>query len=221
MLFRTALASLHGRRYLLMAGLMVLALVGIVSMYSSDIKTYTAPSGTREDAMMKKVRNKFHKYLYKTHYEIHKEDLLGYCSQDDFSEEFVKSAEQRCKVVVGAKDECSASECSLFCNDLWKKGLNHVVMVPRVKLAYDIQTRNILRKLLYSPVNKPYNSPEVEKISFRSGPERVLCVPLNGMDSHHPDGPDTSLLYHDKPVVLEPNLGTGLMALGSKVISKP
>ncbi|KAJ2798578.1 hypothetical protein H4S07_005658, partial [Coemansia furcata] len=90
-----------------------------------------------------------------------------------------------------AEGECSASECSLFCNDMWKHGFNRVVMVPRVKLAYDIEMRDMLRKPLYFPADMPYNLPEVEKISFRSGPKKVLCRPLNGVDSHHPDGPAT------------------------------
>ncbi|KAJ2789157.1 hypothetical protein GGI18_002565 [Coemansia linderi] len=90
-----------------------------------------------------------------------------------------------------AKDECSASECSLFCNDLWRKDFKRVVMVPRVKLAYDIKPRNILRTPLFFPADLPYNNPAVEKISFRGGPKKVLCRPLNGIDSHHPDGPQT------------------------------
>jgi alpha-1,3-mannosyltransferase len=33
--------------------------------------------------------------------------------------------------------ECSASECSLICNDYWERGYGRIMMVPRVKLAYD------------------------------------------------------------------------------------
>lgn len=33
--------------------------------------------------------------------------------------------------------ECSASECSLICNDYWRAGYGRIIMVPRVKLAYD------------------------------------------------------------------------------------
>ncbi|KAJ2909154.1 hypothetical protein GGI21_002166 [Coemansia aciculifera] len=88
-----------------------------------------------------------------------------------------------------AKGECSASECSLMCNDMWHKGFNRMVMVPRVKLTYDLKVRNLLRQPLYFPGNAPFSDPEVEKISFRPGPKKVLCNPLNGVDSHHPDGP--------------------------------
>lgn len=33
--------------------------------------------------------------------------------------------------------ECSGSECSLICNDYWDVGYGRILMVPRVKLAYD------------------------------------------------------------------------------------
>ena len=33
--------------------------------------------------------------------------------------------------------ECSASECSLICNDYWNALYGRIMMVPRVKLAYD------------------------------------------------------------------------------------
>jgi alpha-1,3-mannosyltransferase len=38
------------------------------------------------------------------------------------------------KITAG---ECSASECSLICNDYWDAGYGRILMVPRVKLAYD------------------------------------------------------------------------------------
>ena len=41
-------------------------------------------------------------------------------------------------------NECSASECSLICNDYWEAGYGRIVMVPRVKLAYDkVRTREL------------------------------------------------------------------------------
>jgi alpha-1,3-mannosyltransferase len=36
-----------------------------------------------------------------------------------------------------SEGECSASECSLICNDYWNAGYGRIIMVPRVKLAYD------------------------------------------------------------------------------------
>ncbi|KAJ2047463.1 hypothetical protein H4S04_004432 [Coemansia sp. S16] len=88
------------------------------------------------------------------------------------------------------KGECSASECSLFCNDLWRKGFNRIVMVPRVKLAYDTAIRDMLRKPINFPADIPYNPPEVEKISFRSGPETVFCRPLKNPITDIQDDPD-------------------------------
>ncbi len=41
-----------------------------------------------------------------------------------------------------AEGECSASECSLICNDYWEAGYGRILMVPRVKLAYD-QVRRV------------------------------------------------------------------------------
>jgi alpha-1,3-mannosyltransferase len=46
-------------------------------------------------------------------------------------------------------DECSASECSLICNDYWQAGFGRIMMVPRVKLAYD-NVRRFLPTPLHS-----------------------------------------------------------------------
>ncbi|KAJ2885540.1 hypothetical protein H4R27_001335 [Coemansia aciculifera] len=89
-----------------------------------------------------------------------------------------------------AKGECSASECSLFCNDLWRKGFNRIIVVPRVKLAYDIRARNLLRQPINFPADIPYNSPEVENTSFRPGPKTVFCRPLKNPLTDIQDDPD-------------------------------
>jgi alpha-1,3-mannosyltransferase len=47
-------------------------------------------------------------------------------------------------------NECSASECSLICNDYWQAGFGRIMMVPRVKLAYD----NVRRLSLSFPLRK-------------------------------------------------------------------
>ncbi|KAJ2094304.1 hypothetical protein GGI09_005479 [Coemansia sp. S100] len=95
----------------------------------------------------------------------------------------------------GVEGECSASECSLICNDMWRKGFNRLVTVPRVKLSYDLRVRNLLRRPASFPADLPYNSPEVEKITFRPGPEKILCQPLNGIDTHDVDAPDQYINY--------------------------
>ncbi|KAF5371766.1 hypothetical protein D9758_003584 [Tetrapyrgos nigripes] len=43
--------------------------------------------------------------------------------------------------------ECSASECSLICNDYWEKGYGRILMIPRVKLAYDSHTSTSPKKV--------------------------------------------------------------------------
>lgn len=43
-----------------------------------------------------------------------------------------------------AENECSASECSLICNDYWARGYGRIIMVPRVKLAYDKKVYDII-----------------------------------------------------------------------------
>ncbi|KAJ2813554.1 hypothetical protein FBU31_007428, partial [Coemansia sp. 'formosensis'] len=88
-----------------------------------------------------------------------------------------------------AEGECSASECSLFCNDMWKRGFRRAIIVPRVKVSYEIKIRNKLREPIHFPADLPYNRPEAEKVTFRSGPASVICYPLNGIDSKGPDGP--------------------------------
>lgn len=40
--------------------------------------------------------------------------------------------------------ECSASECSLICNDYWESGYGRIMMVPRVKLAYDSKVWDVI-----------------------------------------------------------------------------
>ncbi|KAJ2752214.1 hypothetical protein GGI19_003979 [Coemansia pectinata] len=63
-------------------------------------------------------------------------------------------------------------------------------MVPRVKLAYDTAIRDMLRKPINFPADIPYNPPEVEKISFRPGPETVFCRPLKNPITDIQDDPD-------------------------------
>ncbi|KAJ1904629.1 hypothetical protein GGH13_008034 [Coemansia sp. S155-1] len=88
-----------------------------------------------------------------------------------------------------AEGECSASECSLFCNDMWAKGFRRTVMVPRVKVSYAINARDMLRTPTFFPADRPFNNPEVETISFRSDLDKVACKPLNGINVRNPDGP--------------------------------
>ncbi|KAJ2478736.1 hypothetical protein IWW47_006082, partial [Coemansia sp. RSA 2052] len=85
--------------------------------------------------------------------------------------------------------ECSASECSLLCNDMWAKGYRRAVVVPRVKLSYDIVTRDLLREPFNYPRDMPFPDSKPKRIVFRPGPKTVYCHPLNGKGVRDPDGP--------------------------------
>ncbi|KAJ2658491.1 hypothetical protein IWW48_003980 [Coemansia sp. RSA 1200] len=88
-----------------------------------------------------------------------------------------------------AESECSASECSLLCNDMWVRGFERLVVVPRVKVSYEIQTRDYLRMPLHAPREMPFSERQPEKkIAFRPAPETVYCHPLNGAGLRVPDG---------------------------------
>lgn len=98
-----------------------------------------------------------------------------------------------------AHGECSASECSLICNDYFAKGYGRIQMVPRVKLAYDKKVYDIIhpeRKNLtairgykrigglpddprtdpqdrawYGPHDRLFTPEEDEAVNFIAGPE--------------------------------------------------
>jgi alpha-1,3-mannosyltransferase len=48
------------------------------------------------------------------------------------------------RMATVTEGECSASECSLICNDYWAMGYGRIIMVPRVKLAYDKKVYDII-----------------------------------------------------------------------------
>ncbi|KAJ1719242.1 hypothetical protein LPJ53_005960 [Coemansia erecta] len=89
-----------------------------------------------------------------------------------------------------APDECSASECSLLCNDMWAADMHRMVVVPVAKVAYDVETRSYLEssglvahKALVANAGRP------REIDFRPGPKSVYCHPLNDPAARVPDGP--------------------------------
>ncbi|KAJ2299816.1 hypothetical protein IWW55_004083 [Coemansia sp. RSA 2706] len=85
--------------------------------------------------------------------------------------------------------ECSASECSLLCNDLWRAGYQRMLVVPRIKVAYNVETRDRLRQPLNFPRDTPFGDQAPRAITFRPGPKTVYCNPLNGVGTSVPDGP--------------------------------
>ncbi|KAI0922632.1 hypothetical protein AcV5_009554 [Taiwanofungus camphoratus] len=95
--------------------------------------------------------------------------------------------------------ECSASECSLICNDYWEAGYGRILMVPRVKLAYDRRVYEIVHparrnltairgyvrlgglpdnprtdpqdRAWFGPHDRLFTEEESEPIDFMPGPE--------------------------------------------------
>jgi hypothetical protein len=59
-------------------------------------------------------------------------------------EPFYTPPHTRFRMARIAEGECSASECSLICNDYWASGYGRIMMVPRVKLAYDHKVYDII-----------------------------------------------------------------------------
>lgn len=98
-----------------------------------------------------------------------------------------------------AEKECSASECSLICNDYFTKGYGRIIMVPRVKLAYDKKVFDIIHpdrrnltairgykrlgglpddprsdpqdRSWYGPHDRLFTAEEDEELDFKPGPK--------------------------------------------------
>ncbi|KAJ2793801.1 hypothetical protein H4R20_006430, partial [Coemansia guatemalensis] len=95
-----------------------------------------------------------------------------------------------------APGECSASECSLLCNDLWQAGYQRALVVPRVKVTYNIETRDLLRRPSNFPRDVPFHDPDPAKKVFKPGPATVYCNPLNSEGVSVPDGPASYIDLH-------------------------
>ncbi|KAM0791408.1 hypothetical protein ACM66B_005869 [Microbotryomycetes sp. NB124-2] len=121
--------------------------------------------------------------------------------------------------------ECSASECSLICNDYWTAGYGRIIMIPRVKLAYDKQVWDIVhpeRKNLtfirgytrlggnpddpnsdpqdrgwYGPHDRLFRQEESEAIKFRPPPPYVWCWGWDGAGDL--EGPDVEPIWEPFP----------------------
>lgn len=117
--------------------------------------------------------------------------------------------------------ECSASECSLICNDYWNAGYGRIIMVPRVKLAYDKQVWDIIhpdrRNLTYirgytrlggnaddphsdpqdiswyGPHDRLFRGDESEAIVFKPPPPYVWCWGWDGAGDL--EGPDVEPIW--------------------------
>ncbi|RXK41991.1 alpha-1,3-mannosyltransferase [Tremella mesenterica] len=121
--------------------------------------------------------------------------------------------------------ECSASECSLICNDYWNTGYGRIIMVPRVKLAYDQKVYDIIHperrnltairgykrigglpddphtdpqdRSWYGPHDRLFTAEEDEEVAFQLGPEYVWCWGWDGAGDL--DGPDVDPIWEHMP----------------------
>ncbi|KAI0795709.1 capsular associated protein [Abortiporus biennis] len=117
--------------------------------------------------------------------------------------------------------ECSASECSLICNDYWEAGYGRILMVPRVKLAYDRRVYDIIHparrnltsirgyvrlgglpdnprtdpqdRAWFGPHDRLFTEEESEELQFDHGPEYVWCWGWDGAGDL--DGPDVDPIW--------------------------
>ncbi|KAF9233043.1 glycosyltransferase family 69 protein [Melanogaster broomeanus] len=116
-----------------------------------------------------------------------------------------------------AEEECSASECSLICNDYWEAGYGRILMVPRVKLAYDNQggisppyggyarlgglpdnpRTDPQDRSWFGPHDRLFTPEESEEIDFVPGPSHVWCWGWDGAGDI--DGPDVDPIWEQVP----------------------
>lgn len=120
-----------------------------------------------------------------------------------------------------SEKECSASECSLICNDYFAKGYGRIIMVPRVKLAYDKKVYDIIHperrnltairgykrlgglpddprsdpqdRSWYGPHDRLFTAEEDQELDFKPGPEYVWCWGWDGAGDL--DGPDVDPIW--------------------------
>ncbi|KAJ7683913.1 glycosyltransferase family 69 protein [Mycena olivaceomarginata] len=120
-----------------------------------------------------------------------------------------------------ADNECSASECSLICNDYWNAGYGRIMMVPRVKLAYDRRVFDIIHptrrnltairgyvrmgglpddprtdpqdRSWFGPHDRLFTEEESEPLEFAPGPEHVWCWGWDGAGDL--EGPDVDPIW--------------------------
>ncbi|KAI0701950.1 glycosyltransferase family 69 protein [Cytidiella melzeri] len=118
-----------------------------------------------------------------------------------------------------------APECSLIANDYWDAGYGRILMVPRVKLAYDNRVYDIIhpaRKNLtsirgyarlgglpdnprtdpqdrawFGPHDRLFTDEENEAIDFLPGPDHVWCWGWDGAGDL--DGPDVDPIWERRP----------------------
>ncbi|OMJ14974.1 Alpha-1,3-mannosyltransferase CMT1 [Smittium culicis] len=91
--------------------------------------------------------------------------------------------------------ECAASECSLICNDYWRKGYRRIVLVPNILVGYKMETANLIDDNYQKFID--LNSTLPEKIKYVDGPEKVYCRGLEKNNTNIPDTPSVWIKYTD------------------------
>ncbi|OLY81460.1 Alpha-1,3-mannosyltransferase CMT1 [Smittium mucronatum] len=91
--------------------------------------------------------------------------------------------------------ECSASECSLFCNDMWRAGMRRLIVAPKVLVSYKIKTAKLLDSRRVLALNT--TTKLVERVKYIDGPTDIVCREMVGDNLLHPDMPDRKIKYTD------------------------
>ncbi|KAF9166717.1 capsular associated protein [Actinomortierella ambigua] len=86
---------------------------------------------------------------------------------------------------------CGGSECSILCSDFWDAGFNRVVIVPQVRLGYDLETFVELEKLedmkeLDSRFQRTVDVSEL--VQFRQGPPAEPLTPVSAGSNGRVEG---------------------------------
>ncbi|KIL66639.1 glycosyltransferase family 69 protein [Amanita muscaria Koide BX008] len=141
------------------------------------------------------------------------------------SQPFYSPPQVRFRMARIAEGECSASECSLICNDYWEAGYGRILMVPRVKLAYDNKVYDIIHpkrrnltairgfarlgglpddprtdpqdRAWFGPHDRLFTEEESEPLDFDAGPDHVWCWGWDGAGDL--DGPDVDPIWERMP----------------------
>ncbi|KAK1231052.1 hypothetical protein PQX77_005859 [Marasmius sp. AFHP31] len=138
-------------------------------------------------------------------------------------EPFYLTSRVKFRMAKITEGECSASECSLICNDYWEAGYGRIMMVPRVKLAYDSRVYEIIHparrnltsirgyvrlgglpdnprtdpqdRAWFGPHDRLFTEEETEPIEFSPGPSHVWCWGWDGAGDL--DGPDVDPIWEE------------------------
>ncbi|GJQ11849.1 hypothetical protein GpartN1_g3640.t1 [Galdieria partita] len=99
----------------------------------------------------------------------------------------------RFRYVEDEEEECSGSECTLLCNDLWRNGFRSIYVDPGVRVAYQARIfrdleieRPVLNEEVFSVIK------EQELVPF-DPPDKFFCCPLPPHSAR--DDPNLNVAY--------------------------